>query len=773
MHFICAADRRRGARVRDHDADRRRHRPGRGHARRRPCTPGEPRARADARRARRRCRSTCCCSARATPSRAEALRRAGAWPAPAASSCTRTGARRRPRSTPACASPTRRACRSRSTPTRSTRPGFLESTVEAIAGRTIHAYHTEGAGGGHAPDIIRDRRAPERAAVVDQPDAAAHGQHGRRAPRHADGLPPPQPARARGPRLRREPDPRDDDRGRGRAARPRRDLDDRLRLAGDGPRRRDDHPHLADRARDEGAAAARLEGARRRQRPRRGATSPSTRSARRSRTGIDGEVGSVEVGQARRPRALGSALLRRPAATSCSRAARSPGRRSATPNASIPTPQPVLGAADVRGLAVARPAEASLAFVAPAALDDGLAERLGLRRAAGRRRPTRAGSARRDMPENDGAARDPRRRRRRSASGSTASEIEPRPAAELPLAQRYFLFLMRCRLAAPAHRRPLPGRRLRALGRARGGGRGRARASTACRRFLRGRLRGVAARRERARRRRGARRARGRSRRAARARRRGPRALPEPAAARRVVAGSARSCCARPRSSGPASAARRATATRARRRRGRSRSASSPAAPASTTASSPRPTSTRTPPPSRPRPCGCSPSTPPSPARWLRRGRAARIDRLAERRGRRDASRAHRCRRLRAARSSSLARPRRPRGEALCHLSARCGSGSAARSAPARARSSPRSAARSATSCAIGVVTNDIYTTEDALFLRRTGVLPPERILAVETGGCPHTAIRDDVSANLEAVAELERARARSTSSSSRAAATT
>jgi urease accessory protein len=57
----------------------------------------------------------------------------------------------------------------------------------------------------------------------------------------------------------------------------------------------------------------------------------------------------------------------------------------------------------------------------------------------------------------------------------------------------------------------------------------------------------------------------------------------------------------------------------------------------------------------------------------------------------------------------------------------------------------------------IGVVTNDIYTSEDALFLRRTGVLPPERILAVETGGCPHTAIRDDVSANLEAVAELER----------------
>jgi urease accessory protein len=58
----------------------------------------------------------------------------------------------------------------------------------------------------------------------------------------------------------------------------------------------------------------------------------------------------------------------------------------------------------------------------------------------------------------------------------------------------------------------------------------------------------------------------------------------------------------------------------------------------------------------------------------------------------------------------------------------------------------------------IGVVTNDIYTSEDAAFLRRTGVLPEDRIAAVETGGCPHTAIRDDISANLQAVAELEEA---------------
>ena len=57
----------------------------------------------------------------------------------------------------------------------------------------------------------------------------------------------------------------------------------------------------------------------------------------------------------------------------------------------------------------------------------------------------------------------------------------------------------------------------------------------------------------------------------------------------------------------------------------------------------------------------------------------------------------------------------------------------------------------------VGVVTNDIYTTEDAQFLRATGVLPAERIVAVQTGCCPHTAIRDDITINLEAVEQLER----------------
>src|SRR3546814_2020706 len=58
----------------------------------------------------------------------------------------------------------------------------------------------------------------------------------------------------------------------------------------------------------------------------------------------------------------------------------------------------------------------------------------------------------------------------------------------------------------------------------------------------------------------------------------------------------------------------------------------------------------------------------------------------------------------------------------------------------------------------IAAITNDIYTREDAEFLTRAGSLPPERILGVETGGCPHTAIREDASINLAAVGQLHRA---------------
>ncbi|HTJ26691.1 MAG TPA: urease accessory protein UreG [Candidatus Limnocylindria bacterium] len=57
----------------------------------------------------------------------------------------------------------------------------------------------------------------------------------------------------------------------------------------------------------------------------------------------------------------------------------------------------------------------------------------------------------------------------------------------------------------------------------------------------------------------------------------------------------------------------------------------------------------------------------------------------------------------------------------------------------------------------LAVVTNDIYTQEDAKILVRSGCLPPERIVGVETGGCPHTAIREDASMNLQAIADLEK----------------
>ncbi|WP_171182034.1 urease accessory protein UreG [Ruegeria sp. HKCCD8929] len=58
--------------------------------------------------------------------------------------------------------------------------------------------------------------------------------------------------------------------------------------------------------------------------------------------------------------------------------------------------------------------------------------------------------------------------------------------------------------------------------------------------------------------------------------------------------------------------------------------------------------------------------------------------------------------------------------------------------------------------CSVGVITNDIYTREDAEALMRMQVLPQDRIIGVETGGCPHTAIREDASINLAAVAEMQ-----------------
>ena len=125
--------------------------------------------------------------------------------------------------------------------------GFVEDTIAAFKGRTIHAFHTEGAGGGHAPDIIKvaglpnvlpSSTNPTRPYTVNTLDEhldmlmVCH---------HLDPVDP------RGPCLRREPHPQGDDRGRGHPARPGRALDDLVRQPGDGPRRRGHHPHLADR----------------------------------------------------------------------------------------------------------------------------------------------------------------------------------------------------------------------------------------------------------------------------------------------------------------------------------------------------------------------------------------------------------------------------------------------------------------------------------------------------------------------------------------------
>ena len=152
MHLICPQIVDAGGRGRDHDDDRRRHR-ARARARaRRPARRARARS-ARCCRARRAARSTCCCSARATPSREEGLLeqlRAGAgglklhedWgTTPAAiDTCLRV----------ADATGVQVAIHTDTL----NEAGYLQSTLAAIAGRTIHAYHTEGAGGGHAPDII-------------------------------------------------------------------------------------------------------------------------------------------------------------------------------------------------------------------------------------------------------------------------------------------------------------------------------------------------------------------------------------------------------------------------------------------------------------------------------------------------------------------------------------------------------------------------------------------------------------------------------------------
>ena len=188
--------------------------------------------------ARRAGRSTSPCSARATRCRDEALREQLRGGRRRASSCTRTGARRRRPSTPACASPTQPGVQVAIHTDTLNEAGY----VRVDAGRHRRAVDP------HVPHRGRRRRPRPRHhhRVLASPTCCRRRptrpgrtpSTRRRAPRHADGLPPPQPGGARGPGVRREPHPPVDDRRRGRPPRPGRDLDDRLGLPGDGPHRR-------------------------------------------------------------------------------------------------------------------------------------------------------------------------------------------------------------------------------------------------------------------------------------------------------------------------------------------------------------------------------------------------------------------------------------------------------------------------------------------------------------------------------------------------------
>ena len=169
---------------------------------------------------------------------------------------------------------------------------------ERVGLRRGHAGGVQGPRHPHLPHRGRGRRPrarhhqglrrAARAAVVDQPDAALHRQHHRRAPGHADGLPPPGPRHPRGRGLRRVAHPPRDHRRRGHPARPGRVQHDVQRLAGHGPRGRGHHPHLADGAQDEAAARRRCPRtpapAARTTTSASSATSPSTRSTRPSPT---------------------------------------------------------------------------------------------------------------------------------------------------------------------------------------------------------------------------------------------------------------------------------------------------------------------------------------------------------------------------------------------------------------------------------------------------------------------------------------------------------
>ncbi len=314
--------------------------------------------------------------------------------------------------------------------------GFVETTLAAIGGRTIGTFHTEGAGGGHAPDIIKACGEPERAAVVHQPDDALHGEHDRRASRHADGVPPPRSGDRGGHCVRGVADSPRDDRRRGHPARPGRVLDDVVGQPGDGACRRGDHPHVADGAQDEAAArrawlgdTARHDNFRVKRYVAKYTINPAITQ------GIAHVVGSVEPGK------MADLVLWKPAFFGVKPSLIIKGGMIAAaamgdPNASIPTPQPV----HYRPMfgAFGKALTTSVTFVSKAALKNPAVAKLKLSKPLIAVKDTRK-VGKKDMKWNDLTPKmdvDPETYAVRADGELLVCE----PAKVLPMAQRYFLF---------------------------------------------------------------------------------------------------------------------------------------------------------------------------------------------------------------------------------------------------------------------------------------------------------------------------------------------
>jgi urease subunit alpha len=312
--------------------------------------------------------------------------------------------------------------------------GFLESTIEAIAGRTIHAYHTEGAGGGHAPDIIRIASYPN---VLPSSTNPTRPHTINTIAEHLDmlmvchHLNPRVPedlafaeSRIRATTIAAEDVLHDlgaismigsDSQAMGRA--------------GETILRTWQTAHVM-KARFGPFAGGPADNLRARRYVAKYTICPAVAH------GLDAHIGSIEVGKHADlvlwdPRFFG---VRPHVVIKGGTIAWAP---LGDANASIPTPQPVLGRPMFAGTGRGA-AEASLAFVAPAALEYGLTERLALTRKLVPVGDTRSlGKA--DLPENGALPEiivDPDTFRVRI----DGEEVEPRPATELPLAQRYFLF---------------------------------------------------------------------------------------------------------------------------------------------------------------------------------------------------------------------------------------------------------------------------------------------------------------------------------------------